>query len=61
MKRKTKETKDAKSLTTHWFARTAERNIQPKRRMSAGNSTRIKILALPIGSLRRAPEGVRGQ
>jgi hypothetical protein len=59
--KKQKQEERRKRLMTHRFARTAERNTQLKRRMSAGNSTRIKILALPIGSLLKAPEGARGQ
>ncbi len=43
-KRKTNKKKEAKSLTTHRFANTAERNTQLKRKMSVGNWTRIKIL-----------------
>ena len=48
------------STTTHQYARTAERNIIPKRRMNVGNLKRTKTPALPTGNWQRAPEGARG-
>ena len=58
--KKKKQNKRQKKYNKHLYAKTAARNIQPKRRMSAENSKRTKTLARPTGSQRRAPEGARG-
>ena len=59
MRRKRSKRKGARSTTTHQFANTAARNIQPKQKTSAGSSRRTTPVR-PTGSQQKAPEGARG-
>ena len=59
-KKKKKQEGSAKSTMAHLFAKTAERNTQPKRRTSVGSLRKIKTPTHPTGRPRRAPLGARG-
>jgi hypothetical protein len=58
--RKRREKKSKRNSSTHRFANTAERNIPPRRKMNAGNLTRMPHHAQHHGSQPKAPEGTRG-
>jgi hypothetical protein len=52
--------KGARGIMTHLSANTAEGNILPNQKMSAGSWRRIKTPAHQTGSQQRAPEGAQG-
>jgi hypothetical protein len=59
-KRKRNAMRNERNITRHLSALTAVKNIQRRRRTSAGNLRRINLPAQSIGNRQRAPEGARG-
>ncbi len=60
MEKRRGKKKGARGITTHLSANTAEGNILPNQKISAGSWRRTKTPTHQTGSQRRALEGARG-